>query len=123
MNEEKKLILDMLKEGKISVDEAENLLEFVEKKPREPTLAKSENRKFFKVMVTEGDSTKVNVRIPLALAEVGLKLVPKDKLKIEGKQIDLDEILKLIKEGQEGEFVNIETMDKGKEVKVKIFVD
>ena len=69
-----------------------------------------------------GDSAKVNINIPIALAEVGLKLVPKDKLKIKGHEIDMKEILQLIQDGTEGELVNVDTIYEGKQVKVRIFI-
>lgn len=124
MSEETKLILAMLREGKINVDEAEKLLDEGEgTKQEEPLLTKSINKKFLRILVKEENNTKVNINIPIALAEVGLKLIPKDKLKIEGEDINVNEILNLVKQGNEGELVNIETMDKGKEVKVKIYID
>jgi len=123
MSAERKLILEMVKEGKINIDDAEKLLDGVEVIVDEPIAAKSINRKFLRVLVTEENNPRVNINIPIALAEVGLKLIPKDQLKIEGKNIDIDEILDLIKEGNEGELVNIETTDKGKDVKIKIYID
>lgn len=120
MSEEKKLILEMLSAGKINVDEAEKLLDSTEEGAALPT---SSNKKFFKIWVQEENKTKVNINIPIALAEVGLKLVPKDKFNLEGNEINFDEMLKLIKEGNEGELVNIETIDHGKEVKVKILIE
>lgn len=122
MSEEKKIILEMLQANKINVDEAQKLLEGTTKED-EFQLSKSNNRKFFKILVQEQDKTKVNINIPIALAEVGLKLVPKDALKIEGNEINIPEILMLIKEGNVGELVNIDTMDEGKEVKVKICIE
>jgi DUF4097 and DUF4098 domain-containing protein YvlB len=125
MSEEKKMILEMLKEGKISVDEAEQLLEkanpgeTIENKPKK----KPNSKRFLRVRVTEEDKVKANVNIPIALAEVGLNLVPKDKLKVDGKQINMDEILKLIEEGTEGELVNIDAEDDGKNYKVNIYID
>lgn len=123
MSDEKKIILEMLSAGKINVQEAEKLLERIDESPAEETLPKSANRKFLRVLVTEENDTRVNINIPIALAEVGLKLVPKDKLKIEGTDINIEEILNLIKEGGEGNLVNIDTVDKGKNVKVRIFID
>lgn len=123
MSEERKLILNMLNEGKINVVEAEKLLEGSEDPQDTSLLSKSTNKKFLKILVVEDNNTKVNINFPIALAEVGMKLVPKDQLKIAGKDINLDEILKLVNEGTEGELVNIETTDKGKEVKVKIFIE
>ena len=126
MSEEKRIILEMLKEGKISVEEAEQLLERAN--PEEslnqiPKVKKPNSKKFLRVRVTEEDEVKANVNIPIALAEVGLNLIPKQKLKVDGKQINMDEIVKLIEEGTEGELVNIDAEDDGKKYKVNIFID
>ena len=126
MSEEKRIILEMLKEGKISVEEAEKLLE--KANPGEsfddtPKIKKPNSKKFLRVRVTEEDKVKANVNIPIALAEVGLNLIPKSKLKVDGKQINMDQILKLIEEGTEGELVNIDAEDDGKNYKVNIFID
>ena len=125
MNEEKRIILEMLKKGKISVEEAEQLLE--KANPGESYNITSNNKpnskKFLRVRVTEEDKVIANVNIPIALAEVGLNLIPKEKLKVDGKQINMDQILKLIEEGTEGELVNIDAEDEGKNYKVNIFID
>ena len=42
---------------------------------------------------------------------------------VDGKQINMDQILKLIEEGTEGELVNIDAEDDGKNYKVNIFID
>ena len=126
MNEEKKLILEMLKEGKITVSEAEQLLNSTQDKEastEETTPQKTAGKKFLRVLVMEDDKKKVNVNIPIFLAEAGLKLIPKDKLKIKGQAIDLDEILKLIKAGCEDELVNIDTTEKGKAIKIRVFIN
>ncbi|MCP4133763.1 MAG: DUF2089 domain-containing protein [bacterium] len=125
MTEERKMILEMLKDGKISVEEAEKLL--AEAGGTQESAAKkspgSINKSFLRIRVEDGTETTVNVNIPIALAEVGLKMVPKDKLNINGNEINLDEILQLIHEGTEGELVNIDVNENGKETKVKIYID
>lgn len=126
MSEEKRIILEMVKEGKISVDEAEQLLE--KANPGEsfddtPVTKKPNSKKFLRIRVTEEDQEKANIKIPIALAKVGLKLVPKGKLNVNGEQISSDQIMEMIKEGTEGEVVNIDAEDKGKKVKVNIFID
>lgn len=126
MSEEKRIILEMLKEGKISVEQAEQLLAKAnpdESFDNSPAVKKPNSKKFLRVRVTEDDNVKANVNIPIALAEVGLNLIPKDKLKVDGKQINMDQILKLIEEGTEGELVNIDAEDEGKNYKVNIFID
>lgn len=126
MGEEKRIILEMVKEGKISVEEAEQLLE--KANPGESIddasgNKKSDSKKFLRVRITEEDKVKANVNIPIALAKVGLKIIPKEKLIVNGEQIDIDQILQMIKEGTEGEVVNIDAEDKGKNYKVNIFID
>ena len=126
MNDEKRKILEMVKDGKITFEEAEQLLEKVnlsESSDNVSRIKKPNSKKFLRVRVTEEDKVKANVNIPIALAEVGLNLIPKDKLKVDGKQINMDQILKLIEEGTEGELVNIDAEDEGKNYKVNIFID
>lgn len=128
MSEERRMILEMLKEDKISIEEAEKLLEGVGEPNNSETAIgsaplKPASRKFLRVLVMEGDKTQVNLNFPIALAEIGLKLVPKEALKIEGHDIDVDDILKLIQEGNNGELVNIDTIDKDKHVKVRIAIE
>ena len=126
MSEEKRMILEMLKDGKISLEEAEELLEKAnpgESSATPQRIKKPNSKRFLRVRVTEEDKVKANVNIPIALAEVGLNLIPKDKLKVDGKQINMDQILKLIEEGTEGELVNIDAEDEGKNYKVNIFID
>lgn len=126
MSEEKRIILEMVKEGKISVEEAEQLLEKANPgKSLEDTtvIKKPDSKKFLRVRVTEEDKVKANINIPIGLAKVGLKIIPKEKLTVNGEQIDIDEILKMIKEGTEGEVVNIDAVEKGKNYKINIFID
>jgi len=123
MSDEKKLILEMLGAGKINVAEAEKLLAGVGEAQDDVVITKSPSKKFLKVLVMEENATKVNINFPIALAETGLKLVPKDKLKIEGMDININEILHLIKEGSEGELVNVDTINNGNRVTVRICIE
>jgi hypothetical protein len=126
MNEEKRKILEMVKDGKVTLEEAEQLLDKLnlnESSEKVAKIKKPNSKKFLRVRVTEEDKVKANVNIPIALAEVGLNLIPKSKLKVDGKQINMDQILKLIEEGTEGELVNIDAEDEGKNYKVNIFID
>lgn len=81
MNDDRKRILAMLAEGKITADEAERLLDALGRAPT-PTAgaAPGSNRapKYFRVEVdaNEGDAgpTKVNVRVPMQLLRAGVRL-------------------------------------------------
>ena len=105
MNEERKKVLEMLAEGKISADEAERLLEALENKATEtsPQTALTETLnnlpKYLFVKVDAVDGDKVNIRVPLKLVKAGIKLqalLPQDaqdkiNTKLNEKGINLDD--------------------------------
>ncbi|MFV1957789.1 MAG: hypothetical protein ACC662_00105 [Planctomycetota bacterium] len=78
MTDEKRRVLSMLAEGKITVDEAERLLAALDGKrdeagsPPAPTQRKPLPR-YLRVVVQDG-ATNVNVRVPLQLLRAGVKL-------------------------------------------------
>jgi SHOCT-like domain len=101
MSDERKQVLDMLAEGKISVDDAERLLAKLEKQhdpeetiepapsaeetEAEPTVrrivktfeiggGKPKALKYLRVLVDSSDGDVVNIRVPLALVRTGIKL-------------------------------------------------
>ena len=79
MNEERRMILEMLQEGAISVEEAERLMEALPaEESRQLTAASPAHAgvspKRVVVLVTENGKQKVNVRIPFSLVRVGLKM-------------------------------------------------
>ncbi|GAB2814231.1 hypothetical protein GCM10027176_18510 [Actinoallomurus bryophytorum] len=83
MNEQRRQILQMLSEDKITPDEAERLIDALERQqPESPpgaTLRPNPRRpKYLRVMVVDnsgGDGpTRVNVRVPLQLLRAGVRL-------------------------------------------------
>lgn len=79
MREERKKILDMLAQGKISAEDAERLLDkLVDGEPADTEETPDADRpckvKFLRVHVDSTEGDKVNVRVPLALIGTGLKL-------------------------------------------------
>ncbi|MFI4934957.1 MAG: hypothetical protein ACHP7N_10090 [Caulobacterales bacterium] len=77
MNEDRKRILTMLAEGKITTDEAERLISAMERTPvvGEPPRPGSNNApKFLRVEVNARDEGKVNVRVPMQLLRAGVRL-------------------------------------------------
>lgn len=90
MSEEKKKILEMLSEGKITVDDAEKLLSkvggsraenidepaavHVSDQPARNDSGSDRPLRFLRVVVDSEDGDKVNVRVPLALIRTGIKL-------------------------------------------------
>jgi hypothetical protein len=80
MSEERRKILEMLQEGKISVDEAERLLSALSSPEVEEREISSEKGKlkYLRILVEPGpgseEKERVNVRVPLKLIRAGLKL-------------------------------------------------
>lgn len=118
MNEERKRILQMLAEGKISVDEAEELLATVEDERDTPVAHK--DAKFLRIKVWDDGQEKVNVNLPLSLAKLAMKLIPGEaKMKLEEQEINLNEIIKEIQHGASaGKVVEVE--DDGNRVEIYV---
>jgi len=77
MNDNRRQILDMLAQGKVTADEAERLIAALEKgdgaSPRD-----NHGYKYLRVLVDANDKlegpTKVNVRVPMQLLRAGVRL-------------------------------------------------
>jgi hypothetical protein len=103
MNESRKKVLAMLSEGRISVDEAAQLLEKVsstEEPEKAPVPQGSvKNPRFLRVLVDSADGSKVNVRVPLSLIKTGIKLgslMPKEAAQtVSDKGFDLSSLSQL----------------------------
>jgi hypothetical protein len=83
MNEDRKRVLAMLADGKITADEAERLLDAMGQtsapRPGSPAVIGSNGApKYFRVEVDAHDGqdgpTKVNVRVPMQLLRAGVRL-------------------------------------------------
>lgn len=83
MNEDRKRVLSMLADGKITAEEAERLLDAMGRSPVAASnvleAPRTTNRpKYFRVEVTADEGaatpTKVNVRIPIQLLRAGVRL-------------------------------------------------
>lgn len=121
----KEQILEMVKEGTLSVEEGLKLLSAMETKQpvSEVRPSVSNARRMIKILINSKDGDDVKVNIPLALVKVGLDIG--SKMNVNGKQldlkgIDLDSIMQMIDEGASGELVNVQSAD-GETV--RIFVD
>ena len=84
MSEQRRQILEMLAEGKITADEAERLIDALEREqpesPRGPASRAKPRPKYLRVVVSSvGDSgdeapSRVNIRVPLQLLRAGVRL-------------------------------------------------
>jgi hypothetical protein len=110
MNEQRRQVLEMLAESKITADEAERLIYALEADQPEPSTGvadRSKSRpKYLRVVVIDNSAgeepSRVNVRIPLQLLRAGVRLaslIPpqavtkiNEKLDESGVPIDLTEL-------------------------------
>jgi DNA-binding transcriptional ArsR family regulator len=123
-NDERVKVLKMVAEGKISPEEASELLEALEESSGEKlTAAKGDiaGRRWFRLRVTDTNSGKarVNMRMPLGLVTAGLKLGLKFAPEIDG--LSAEEILTAIQSGQMGKILELDDEKDGEHVEV--FVD
>jgi hypothetical protein len=102
MNENRRQILDMLAQGKVTAEEAERLLAALERSPAQS----GEAVKYLRVLVDANDEhegpTKVNVRVPMQLLRAGVRLtgiIParardqvNDALRKEGIPFDINNV-------------------------------
>jgi hypothetical protein len=142
MSEERKRILSMLKDGKISLAEAEELLDAIggaEKtdEKRDEHVESSGAPKYLRVVVTPGkgksNGENVNIRVPLQLIRAGIKLgsvIPNGvqskvdhALKEKGIGIDLKDLkssdLESLIEGLTDMSIDVDSEDE----KVRIFCE
>ena len=122
-------ILKMLEEGKVSADEAIKLLDAVRgpSGEREDDAAQAEGTdraRWFRVRVTEGESVKVNVRIPLFFTKwMGNSVVrfipPKAKEKMREAGVEPETISKTLTElGKAGRCQLVDIHDDDEHVEV-----
>jgi polyhydroxyalkanoate synthesis regulator phasin len=84
VNEQRRQILEMLAQGKITADEAERLIDALQREQPEPSPTGGTRPKprprYLRVLVSSEDNaggdgpSRVNVRIPLQLLRAGVKL-------------------------------------------------
>jgi hypothetical protein len=135
MSEETRKILEMLQQGKVSVDEAEKLMAAVSSAtvPAGGAGVETGTRKYLRIQVEpdrESGGDRVNVRVPMKLIRAGLKLaafLPRDAqsqvndaLKEKGMNLDLS---KLTPDDLEALVANLDdlTVDVEGKQKVRIF--
>jgi hypothetical protein len=138
MNEEKRKVLEMLSQGKISVDEAEKLLAALGEPSADSGIAAPGKRdwNYLRVQVEPGPGSnrpeRVNVRIPRKLIRAGLKFaafMPREAqgkvseaLKEKGFDVDL---AKITPQDLEDLISNIDdmTVEVDGEQKVRVFCE
>ena len=125
MSEERARILQMVSENKIDAQEAARLLGALNNASPEADQAaeapRSGGARWFRVRVTDMETgrTKVNVNLPLSLVKVGLRMGAHFAPEVE--ELDWDQVMEAIQDGEAGKLVEVEDMDDGE--KVEVYVD
>ncbi len=127
MKEEIKQVLNMLKERKISNDEAINLIDALKLSEKEQEqLPTDKQKRFIKVNVTRNNQPKVNVKIPFSLVKWGINIankMGKDTVKIGGEDIpfDMEELNKAMNDPEfSGKICDVHDEEKNEHIEVEI---
>ena len=127
MDEERLLILKMLQEGKITAEEAANLLDALNsgkdsKKQSKESQEKPSGKpgRWFRVVVTETNTGKsrANIRIPLGVINAGMKMGAHFTAQVDGKYND--QILKAVQSGITGQILDVFDDEDGEHVEIFI---
>lgn len=129
MNDDRRRILQLVAEGKITAEEAADLLDalgstssqearavppeapFAPQPPRTPMPPQGRARNLV-IQVTEGSNTKVNLRIPFGLARAAGKFIPRRaEQQLRELGIELEDILSDLKGSEQGTIVQVEDDD------------
>ena len=125
MTEERLRILEMVAAGKLSVEEADQLMGTMEEsdkmyqgKAEKKTPKKS---KSLKILVQEGGKEKVNLSIPLSLAQAFTGFMPDNaRAKLEDKNINITELLENLENGNgDGKLIDIDEGNEHVEIRIE----
>jgi len=130
LSEERLKILEMLQDGKINAEQAEGLLQALGEDKQGVDAADPEKgmfsggergeKRWFRVRVTDTDTgkTRVNVRMPLGIVNAGFKMGRRFAPEIE--DLDISELMEMIRDGAEGRVVDVYDDEDGEHVEVFI---
>ena len=123
MSEERKRVLKMLEEGKIDVQEAEELLSSLDEAEESESKSRPrsvEEANYLRIIVVEDGKEEVNISIPIQLVRTLKGLIPvKATSKLAEKGIDIDKVIDEIEKGTfDGKLVDIEDGDSHVEIRL-----
>jgi hypothetical protein len=121
MHDERMQILSMIQSGQISAEEGAKLLAALKAGSKETTPTEGAQARWFRVRITDlkTGKNKVNVNIPMALVNVGIKMGARFVPDAEG--VNYEELAAAIKSGAQGKVIDVE--DEESEERVEIFVE
>ncbi|MGG5460400.1 SHOCT-like domain-containing protein [Clostridium sp. B9] len=133
--DEKKKILEMISEGKISAEEGMKLLDALGEQKEEIHIKKKVYKTLKVKVEVENDEVRVNLSIPLSIIKIAsgfTKFIPEEAMNdiekngVNLKEIDFKEILEKIENGELDDpticDIDINDKESGKVI-VKIYVD
>jgi hypothetical protein len=132
-------ILNMVREGKVTPEQGAQLLEALKSQPS-AVAAGGDRPRFVRVKVNvakeDHEKVAVNMNLPIAMADLALKVLQEAKITKDGETIqfgdylkdlqgmDIATILQMVKEGAEGKLVDVDVDgDDGEKVRVEVVVD
>jgi hypothetical protein len=128
-SEERLKVLKMVQEGKISAEDAIELLSILEEgrrrpaappsPPMPPGMTRRDNR-WLRVRVTDTNTgkTRVNVRLPIGMVSAGVKMGMRFAPNVEG--MDPEQLMEFIQSGEVGQIVDVYDEEDGEHVEVFI---
>lgn len=125
--EERMKVLRMVESGKITAEEATQLLESLDEVPTSPKgpptpppVPPNMAGRYFRVRVTDTDTGKVrvNVRLPVGVVSAGLKMGMRFAPQVEG--LDLNALGEMLSSGELGQIVDVIDDKDGEHVEVFI---
>jgi hypothetical protein len=128
MNDERRRILQLVADGKITAEEAAELLDALNVQSRRetpsmsfpdappsppaPSLPRTGRARSLIIQITEGSNTKVNLRIPFGLARAAGKFVPRRaEQQLREFGIELDDLLADLRGSEDGTILQVEDDD------------
>jgi hypothetical protein len=122
LKEERLQILELLKAGTITPDEAEKLLSALMAQPEQEVVVAPKDKKqpfrMLKILVDAASGEKVRVNIPVEFARL-LKNGKFGNTKLDDFEIDIDAILDMVNQGILGEIVTVDSKD-GDKVRIVV---
>jgi hypothetical protein len=119
-SDERMKILKMVEDGKISAEEAAQLLKALNKQERRRTPVAEGDARWLRVRITDLDSDRasVNVNLPINMVNVGLKMGARFIPEFEG--LDLEELADALRQGLTGKIVDVVDEEDRQHVEVYI---
>lgn len=122
-------ILEMLAEGKVQPDEAMRLMSALK---GDVTLNNRRTGRSLVMQVLQDDSVIFNLRMPLALVRMGVKLIPRNTMiethlgatRLDLQAIKWDDVIELATRGDLGEILHMDVEDpESGSVQIRLFCE